>query len=146
MELVPPDFHLEAQFFYNELGQPEVNRENIWNIYLALHQRFEAGPEMPFDSWLQLENDLEEEDEVADAFNFSENLQPLQGGVIDTEGYYYLGGLNNGAGLPPTADDDEAIPDVIEELGEPYEEENEADLRVDFSSDEDEPSDRDIDW
>ncbi len=40
--MVPPRFAERAAAYYGEAGVPEVNRDNVWNIYLDLLAFFES--------------------------------------------------------------------------------------------------------
>ncbi|KAK0440491.1 uncharacterized protein EV420DRAFT_1221376, partial [Desarmillaria tabescens] len=40
LQLVPNSFRQWAEVFMEELGHPEVTRECIWNVYLALLDKF----------------------------------------------------------------------------------------------------------
>ena len=38
-ELVPPAFHEHVSYAYSEIGQPKVNVDTFWEVYLSLRQQ-----------------------------------------------------------------------------------------------------------
>lgn len=81
------------------MGSPPIFRENAWEVYSNLVARFEQ-----MDAYADL---LEEWEIYVNLLDGDDNaLKPpsgleLYGGwdVIDKDGNYYMGGINNGKGL-----------------------------------------------
>lgn len=98
--LVPPEFELYAQALYESIGSPVVNSENVWDIYRQLIHRFEHLDEaMEFMEECQVFLSIwDDHDEVE--IGPPEGVE-LLGGLdhADTDGNYYMGGVNNGKGL-----------------------------------------------
>ncbi|KAK7436254.1 hypothetical protein VKT23_019218 [Stygiomarasmius scandens] len=40
-DLVPPEFAHWASMYYTQIGQPSITRNNVWNIYEQLLEKFE---------------------------------------------------------------------------------------------------------
>ncbi|KAF8076956.1 hypothetical protein FPV67DRAFT_1715799 [Lyophyllum atratum] len=97
-ELVPPSFESFAQALYETMGSPLVTRDNVWDVYHSLKQRF-----------LRLDEALAYLEEWQEALAPEDNPQyqlitgqhDLLGGPdnVDMDGAYYMGGVNNGLGL-----------------------------------------------
>ncbi len=51
LELVPESFRQCAEEFMNELGNPEIKQDCVWNIYLALLGKFHAHRIIAVDEW-----------------------------------------------------------------------------------------------
>ena len=94
--------------YYADLGRPEITRDCIWNVYMAMLRRFE-GDQRVLDS-LTMEG------------FYDEQIDPLQQQVeaeidaevelLDGDGQdYYMGGVNGGLG-PEDDDDTDAIRDA----------------------------------
>ncbi|KAJ7903946.1 hypothetical protein B0H13DRAFT_2334961 [Mycena leptocephala] len=126
----PPDH--KCLKFYSEIGSPPVTRTNVWDIYMAILSRFRhldnahRVPTQLDDQWgytlTMARNDYE--DDLA----LIPNLTPLHNGseVVGPNGYYYMGGVNNGLGLDDMQssqldammDRDEPLPEAEVELEE----------------------------
>lgn len=100
-QLVPPEFGEYAGILFESMGSPNINSENIWEIYRELVYRFEhLDDAVDFIEQLQVYlNLLDDEGNVAD-------VEPpagmeLHGGLENPgpDGAYYMGGVNNGLGL-----------------------------------------------
>ena len=94
-------FHTLLDQIYEELGKPQVRRDNIWNIYMALLERVEAlqrTDRLTIDQMglAAYNEDIHEDDEHMVALLSAEiqELQPLQEVVEDG----YAGGVNGGLG------------------------------------------------
>ncbi|KDR77552.1 hypothetical protein GALMADRAFT_65908 [Galerina marginata CBS 339.88] len=100
-ELVPSEFGKYAGILYTSMGSPTVNSENVWDIYRELVHRFEhLDDAADFNEECQVYLDtLEDQSDIEIA------VPPLgvelYGGIEnpDTNGDYYMGGVNNGQGL-----------------------------------------------
>ncbi|KAJ7265692.1 hypothetical protein C8J57DRAFT_1620785 [Mycena rebaudengoi] len=102
-ELVPPEFHTMISAIYALLGQPDVTCETCWGIYKAIVLRFRSQNLLEFfnaDAEWGYAMTMARGDHVEDV-ELLPNLKPLLNGdsVISDTGYYYMGGVNNGAGL-----------------------------------------------
>jgi hypothetical protein len=101
-QLVPPTFDQLAKEFYQTMGQPVVTRGNVWDVYLALlnhfHQLDEAHANY-HNQWKAIFT--ENQDENLGEIELLEGLEGLRGGqdIYGPDGSYYMGGVNNGAGL-----------------------------------------------
>ncbi|KAJ7791157.1 hypothetical protein B0H14DRAFT_2395934 [Mycena olivaceomarginata] len=104
-QLVPPDFAVIINQLYCEIGQPPVTRQTCWDIYLQLLNRFHA-----LDDMYNIPHGIDEKwgyaltmarDDYVKEIELIPNLQPLRNGdsVIGPDGFYYMGGVNNGEGL-----------------------------------------------
>jgi len=100
-QLVPPEFGEYAGILFESMGSPDINSENIWEIYRELVYRFEhLDDAVDFIEQLHVYLDLlDDEGNVAD-------MEPpagmeLHGGMENPgpDGSYYMGGVNNGLGL-----------------------------------------------
>lgn len=103
-QLVPPSFDQMASTFYAQLGEPAVSRHNVWGIYSCLLDKFYSFdldamlPEGIDKAWGYVQEELEDEVIMSDE---DLGLKPLLGGDANpvAGGFYYMGGVNNGAGL-----------------------------------------------
>ncbi|KAJ7032819.1 hypothetical protein C8F04DRAFT_958458, partial [Mycena alexandri] len=102
-QLVPPDFHAIIAQIYVEIGEPPVTRGSCWDVYRQLLSAFRA-----LDEAHHIPHDIDTEwgymtagDEHAGDIELAPNLQPLRNGddVVGQDGFYYMGGVNNGEGL-----------------------------------------------
>ncbi|KAJ7030326.1 hypothetical protein C8F04DRAFT_1367784 [Mycena alexandri] len=104
-ELVPKDFAKLVTEFYAQIGNPLITRTNVWDIYMVLLARFEH-----LDNLHRIPAQLDEQwgysltmarDDYEDDLALIPNLTPLHNGseVVGPDGYYYMGGVNNGLGL-----------------------------------------------
>ena len=100
-QLVPPEFEKYALILYRSMGSPDLNSENIWEVYRELLDRFGR-----LDDAVDFIEECEIYLEMLEAqTNDEENLAPvgedLLGGPENpaTDGAYYMGGVNNGLGL-----------------------------------------------
>ncbi|KAJ7018131.1 hypothetical protein C8F04DRAFT_1329403 [Mycena alexandri] len=82
-ELVPKDFAKPVTEFYAQIGNPLITRTNVWDIYMWGYSLTMAC------------------DDYEDDLALIPNLTPLHNGseVVGPDGYYYMGGVNNGLGL-----------------------------------------------
>ncbi|KIM38531.1 hypothetical protein M413DRAFT_20009 [Hebeloma cylindrosporum] len=99
-ELVPAAFALYADMFYKGLGSPEISWDTAWDIYQDMLFQFEQmdAIEDIVEEW---ETQVNLMDEDPPAMPLIEGQRDLLGGedVIDEDGSYYMGGVNNGQGL-----------------------------------------------
>ncbi|KAJ6568517.1 hypothetical protein B0H19DRAFT_939041 [Mycena capillaripes] len=104
-ELVPKDFAKLATEFYAQIGNPLITRTNVWDIYMALLACFEH-----LDNLHRIPAQLDEQwgysltmarDDYEADLALIPHLTPLHNGseVVGPDGYYYMGGVNNGLGL-----------------------------------------------
>ncbi|KAJ7196274.1 hypothetical protein GGX14DRAFT_575086 [Mycena pura] len=105
-QLVPPDFDTTISNLYTQFGNPPVSRDSCWDVYLmllgALHRLdeiYNTAAEEIDRRWgytLRMARD-----ESPDGMELDPSLRPLGNGddVIGENGYYYMGGVNNGAGF-----------------------------------------------
>jgi hypothetical protein len=104
-QLVPPNFAVIINQLYCEIGQPPVTRQSCWDIYLQLLNCFHA-----LDDVYNIPHGINEKwgyaltmarDNYAKEIELIPNLPPLHNGdsVIGPDGFYYMGGVNNGEGL-----------------------------------------------
>ncbi|GLB43860.1 hypothetical protein LshimejAT787_1500440 [Lyophyllum shimeji] len=97
-ELVPPSFEHFAEALYQTMGSPVVTRDNVWDLYYQLKQRF-----LHLDEALahvkEWQKALEPEDNPL--YELIPGQQDLLGGPddVDEDGAYYMAGVNNGLGL-----------------------------------------------
>ena len=100
-QLVPPKFGEYSGILYESMGSPDINSENIWEIYRELIHHFEHLDEaVDLIEQLQVYLDLDDDDvDMADIkppvcmdlHGESDNSGP--------DGAYYMGDVNNGLGL-----------------------------------------------
>ncbi|KAG6846489.1 hypothetical protein H0H93_013661 [Arthromyces matolae] len=137
-QLVPPTFAEYAVQFYEAMNAPPVSRHNIWEVYLILLDKFhelEEIPEAYHADWYRVAMTDEPE-----PLQLLEGLCELANGEdgMDSDGNYYMGGVNNGAGLDGCQL--ERI-DEIEAQDEPQlqsdSQDPEPELLVEFSGEED---------
>ena len=100
-ELVPPEFGRYARILFQSMGSPVVDSENVWGVYRELLHRFEhLDDAVNFIEECQVYLDIQDE-----RANIENAVPPagvkLYGGLDmpDTDGAYYMGGVNNGRGL-----------------------------------------------
>ena len=104
-QLVPPDFGVIITQMYVKMGQPSVTRESCWDIYLQLLRCFHT-----LDAIYNVPHEVDAKwgyaltmarDDCANEIELLPNLRPLRNGdaVIGADGFYYMGGVNNGEGL-----------------------------------------------
>ncbi|KAF8076875.1 hypothetical protein FPV67DRAFT_1559232 [Lyophyllum atratum] len=97
-ELVPASFNRFANALYETMHSPVITRDNVWHIYLELHDRFSHLDE----AFAYLERWQEVlQPEGNPQYDLLEGQQDLMGGPDDVgeNGSYYMGGVNNGHGL-----------------------------------------------
>ena len=99
-ELVPAAFATYADIFYRGLGSQEISWDNVWDIYRDLLFRFEQLDEIE-DIVEEWETQVNLMDDDPPAIPLMDGQQDMLGGeeVLDEDGAYYMGGLNNGLGL-----------------------------------------------
>ena len=103
--LSPPDFSTIITSIYGSLGSPPVSRKSCWDVYLALLtglRQLDALYNTPValdEKWGHTLTMAQ--DESPDGMELLPDLRPLRNGdnVVGAGGYYYMGGVNNGAGL-----------------------------------------------
>ena len=101
----PPDFSTIITSIYGSLGSPPVSRKSCWDVYLALLtglRQLDALYNTPValdEKWGHTLTMAQ--DESPDGMELLPDLLPLRNGdnVVGAGGYYYMGGVNNGAGL-----------------------------------------------
>ncbi|KAK7461697.1 hypothetical protein VKT23_008124 [Stygiomarasmius scandens] len=95
-DLVPPSFNELISNVYEELGKPEVNRSNVWNVYCILLERIRDVHAEDIAKhaveWKKAYSLAREENWETDKIVAMEG-RPL----IEEEGY--LGGVNGGLGI-----------------------------------------------
>lgn len=111
-ELVPPVFARHAHALYEAMGHPEVTSNNVWDIYRGILQGLEAiqhaseeeAQEYTYclEQWEVQASLLEGNDQDSEVVPYPLiEGRDLLGGVDNpnSDGDYYLGGVNNGQGL-----------------------------------------------
>ncbi|KIK76560.1 hypothetical protein PAXRUDRAFT_169548, partial [Paxillus rubicundulus Ve08.2h10] len=100
-ELVPVTFQQYAQLYYDELGAPPVTHSNVWDVYQSLLSRFQEWNVIPANliaEWsAPASSEASEGDDHID-IPLLADLQELPF-IINTDGSYYMGEVNNGHGL-----------------------------------------------
>ncbi|PPQ67538.1 hypothetical protein CVT26_006839 [Gymnopilus dilepis] len=97
-QLVPKEFENQAAVLYESMGSPPLSSKNIWQVYCELLRRFETLDEaMDLLEQCQVYFDLMEEEATIEQPVGVELLGGLDN--IGEDGYYYMGGVNNGLGL-----------------------------------------------
>jgi len=107
-ELVPPTFAHYAQLMYNDMGNPVIAGENVWDIYRGLVQHLEyLQNAMDYADYIDCIDQWEVNESLIAAVDEEEPPYPLIDG-LDLRGGYenpredgavYLGGVNGGDGL-----------------------------------------------
>ncbi|KDR70020.1 hypothetical protein GALMADRAFT_230371 [Galerina marginata CBS 339.88] len=152
-ELVPAEFAHHAQVLYESMGKPVVTWKNVWDVYSELLRRFE-NLEIAIQSIAEWELRREE-------IEVQESLEPvalppmyalpqgreLLGGqdVVDKEGNYYMGGVNNGLGLDRLDSDEFEIGDETDDEQPDPRPTDYEDIEVVFT-DEEVDSEQDDEW
>jgi hypothetical protein len=86
---VPPTFEQWIEHFYVQLGQPTVNRDNVWDIYSQLLNQFVVLDHIPFDPlWVQ--KSLDDNPTLPAHIELVPGLVELQEGL---DGHYYMGAM-----------------------------------------------------
>ena len=105
-ELVPPPFHEHISQLYIAIGQPEVNTETFWDIYLRLLRQLREGHDEQLTNVLTLHQETlnQESNEMPllpglEAFRLGQPLRPGRYGS-------YMGGL-----------DESSLASAVEKLG-----------------------------
>ena len=109
-DLVPPAFARLVQEFYTAMGSPTISHENVWDIYLHLHDQFykhEHHAEIPPEyqqEWEEVLTAAHQKSKDQDSGKVVElipNLVELEGGLDNwrEDGSYYMGGVNMGRWL-----------------------------------------------
>ncbi|KAJ7644524.1 hypothetical protein FB45DRAFT_691567, partial [Roridomyces roridus] len=97
-QLVPADFNLIITQIYTDAGQPTVDRQSYWDVYLTLLRRLEihllGGP---VDIEAQWGFTMQDKVNGANELELLQGLEELRGGE-SAAGQYYMGGVNNGDG------------------------------------------------
>ena len=97
-QLVPKEFENQAAVLYESMGSHPLSSKNIWQVYCELLRRFETLDEaMDLLEQCQVYFDLMEEEATIEQPVGVELLGGLDN--IGEDGYYYMGGVNNGLGL-----------------------------------------------
>ncbi|KAJ7820410.1 hypothetical protein B0H14DRAFT_3089252 [Mycena olivaceomarginata] len=104
-QLVPPDFAVIINQLYCEIGQPPVTRQTCWTYTSS----FSIVSMLSMTCTIYLMASMKKWgyaltmacDDYAKEIELIPNLQPLCNGdsVIGPDGFYYMGGVNNGEGL-----------------------------------------------
>ena len=108
-ELVPPVFAQYAEEAYTQIGRPELNPANIWQVYLKMIQILDnitntsginSSKECidAVDEW-QVAESLQDPNGVTDSLYPLMEGRELFGGIEQDDGSLYLGGVNDGQGL-----------------------------------------------
>ncbi|KAJ7200378.1 hypothetical protein GGX14DRAFT_660301 [Mycena pura] len=121
-QLVPADFAQLAWSLHEQLGQPSVTRDNVWNIYNNLYSGFRAIMRMndlpiSIDGW-EIVQIMAQDDYTSDDIDLIPDLISLplrDNSDPDTVASQYLGGVNNGQGL-----DMEHLRQLDEQMEEDY--------------------------
>ena len=100
-QLVPPKFGEYAGILYESMGSPDINSENIWEIYRELIHHFEHLDEaVDLIEQLQVYLDLDDDDvdmaDIKPPVCMDLHGEPDNSGP---DGAYYMGDVNNGLGL-----------------------------------------------
>lgn len=102
-QLVPDTFNDIAMEGYRAIGTPDIQRDNVWDIYNQLlgyiYQRLdeEENLEMP-DEWACEMELFTEGDDLGEALAPDSDLAPLLD-IERDDGTFYAGGVNGGAGI-----------------------------------------------
>lgn len=122
-ELVPPAFHEHISQLYIEIGQPEVNVDTFWDIYLHLLRQLREGHDEQLTNILTSHQETLNQDSNEmpllpglDAFRLG---QPLQAGRHGS----YMGGL-----------DESSLASAVQQLGAEF---------ADFTDEEDDSEEDD---
>lgn len=101
--LVPPEFDFHANSVYEEIGSPHLMRENIWEVYVRMRDRLEELHEQDANNQEYIEQwEVEEKLTAANEDQSPYELlsgKDLAGGVENSDGSFYMGGVNGGQGL-----------------------------------------------
>lgn len=108
-ELVPPIFAQYAGEVYTQIGRPELNPANIWQVYLKMVQMLlnitnASGADSSqecidaVDEWQVTESLQDPNREPDSPYPLIEGRE-LFGGIKQDDGFLYLGGVNEGRGL-----------------------------------------------
>ena len=108
-DLVPPAFHKHMSQLYITMGQPEVNVDTFWNVYLSLLRRIHEGRDEQLTGILTSHQGTlnQDPDEMPllpgmDAFRLGQPLRPVLYGS-------YMGGL-----------DESSLASAVQQLGIEY--------------------------
>ncbi|OBZ73681.1 hypothetical protein A0H81_06483 [Grifola frondosa] len=105
--LVPPEFGTLADKLYSMLGNPAVNSDSFWTVYVSLLAAFRQLPQVPdFSASIQTQGGYEEE-EVPEL----PNLRALRHGEegAGPQNIVYAGGLEDPPTFPGAAQSDVRI-------------------------------------
>ncbi|KAJ3774485.1 hypothetical protein FB446DRAFT_786925 [Lentinula raphanica] len=130
-QLVPPSFAEMIGAFYITLESPTITRSNVWDIYLALLEKFRACEDTISSDTMQAWN---QNCSLARDSNWGQDdFEKIEGEpLIDVAGY--LGGVNGGAG--PAYSDNNEQDSTLSEADEEYIHE-EPEIQIVFDSDDD---------
>ncbi|KAJ7196251.1 hypothetical protein GGX14DRAFT_673470 [Mycena pura] len=105
-QLVPPDFDTTISNLYTQFGSPPVSRDSCWDVYLMLLGALRRLDEICNTAAEEIDRRWGytlrmAQDESSDGTELDPSLRPLRNGDdgIGENGYYYMGGVNNGTGL-----------------------------------------------
>ena len=95
-ELVPPTFHAHISKAYEDMGQPTVNIDTFWNVYLAILRQLQQHKEISefVTSYQQSVQDDPQNVSLLDGMEPFRLGQPLN---LSRGNSQYIGGLESSA-------------------------------------------------